>query len=147
MDADKLRRWWRDHQEIDRALEETRLDLESPEPTSPRERCSRLAAALERHFATEEEIYFPLAARVSEQSACLLDRARRGHQQLRERLQHLRAFADRGEIASARRTFSILLQLLQAHEEDEVAILVELERLVTAPSLLTAPASSPAALR
>ncbi len=128
-----LRRWWRDHGEIDRALDEVRTDLGRSE-SGVAEHVARLAAALERHFATEEEIYFPLAARTSAQSARLLDRARWGHQQLRQVLSDLCALVENAEVESARRAFAVLLQGLQTHEEEEVAILVELERLVSPPA-------------
>jgi hypothetical protein len=134
MDADMLRRWWRDHGEIDRAVEEIRLDLGRGELAPADERLARLAAALERHFATEEEIYFPLAERTSTQSARLLDRARWGHQQLREALEGLRVMLDDGDVVSAHRALERLLHGLQVHEEQEVAILVEFERLVSAAS-------------
>jgi iron-sulfur cluster repair protein YtfE (RIC family) len=89
---------------------------------------ARLAAALERHFETEESIYFPLAERASAQSARLLERARWGHQRLREALADLRALVEGVEIEAARRSFAALLRGLQIHEEEEVAILVALER-------------------
>lgn len=134
MDAELLRRWWRDHGSIDRALEDLRLDLAHGSPAASDERIAELAAALEHHFATEEELYFPLAARTWGQSARLLERAHQGHQQLRETLADLRVLLQNAEVDSAQRTFDTLLQRLQTHEEEEVAILVELERLVS-PSL------------
>jgi iron-sulfur cluster repair protein YtfE (RIC family) len=135
MDADTLRRWWRDHAEIDRALDEIRIDLARGDPAAGDARFARFATALERHFATEEEIYFPLAARTSAQSARLLDRVRLGHQRLRGAVEDLRRRVELAQVASARRAFAMLLDDLHAHEKEEVEILVELERLVDATAV------------
>jgi len=132
MDADMLRRWWRDHGEIDRAVEAARLELGRGELTAADERVARLGAALERHFATEEQIYFPLAARTSTASAQLLERARWGHQELRDTLADLHALVDHGEVAMARLCLETLFRRLHVHEEEEVSLIVELERLVNA---------------
>jgi len=49
------------------------------------------------------------------------------------------------EVAPVRRAFATLLLSLQNHEEEEVAILVELERLVNATSAPAAASSLPPA--
>ena len=131
MDAQMLRRWWRDHGDIDRALDEVRLELDRDGDGTARQ-VDGLVAALERHFQTEEEVYFPLARGRFVESAALLERARWGHGKIRQELAELRALTNREEWSVARRVFAALVQGLQVHEEEEVAILVELERIMSA---------------
>jgi hypothetical protein len=129
MDADMLRRWWKDHGALEQLTEAIKKKLGRGELTAAASSLEHLATALEGHFATEEEIYFPLAEQASPLSAPLLEMARLAHCELRESLQDLFVLIESADPASAQRALTVLLHRLHAHEVEEVVLIVELERL------------------
>jgi hypothetical protein len=127
-----FRRWWKEHSELDELVEVIRLKLARGALSAASLSVDRLATRLEGHFATEEELYFPLIERVSPRAAQLLGAVRSTHQKLREGLEDLLALVENGEAAAARRALAVLLHRLSQHEAEEVDLIAELDRRVGA---------------
>jgi hemerythrin len=131
MNSTMLRRWWEEHSELDELVESIRIKLERGALSAASLSIERLATRLEGHFATEEDLYFPLIERVSPRSATLLESVRSSHRKLREGLEDLLVLVENADRASARRALVVLLHHLYQHEAEEVELIAELDRLAS----------------
>ena len=131
METDTLQRWWQENCDLDGVVEAVRLKLGRGALSEAGESLGRLATVLEGHFATEEDLYFPLIERASPRISGWLAAARSGHEKVREALEDLHALVESGDLASAQRALAALLHRLHIHEIEEVKLIAELQRLAS----------------
>ena len=124
-----VHRWWEENSELDRVVETVRLKLDRGVLSEAGASLGRLATILEGHFATEEDLYFPLVERAAPTNAERVAAARSGHEKLRDALEGLQVLVENGDLASARRALAALLHGLQIHEVEEGKLIAELQRL------------------
>ena len=132
MNSMVLRRWWEEHSELDGLVERIRSKLERGSLSAAGASIERLATRLEGHFATEEDLYFPLIEGASPRTAQLLEAVRSSHQKLRAGLEDLLVLVENSDAAAARRALAVLLHRLHQHEAEEVDLIAELNRLALA---------------
>jgi len=133
MNTRLMERWWAEHAELDDLVQLIRMELGRGAVSSAAVSVDRLALTLEQHFATEEDLYFPLVERISPTTARLLEGARAAHRKLRKNAEDLLVLIENADVAAARRALGQLLHHLHEHEGEEVSLIAELHRLSSEP--------------
>ena len=121
-----LERWWVEHSELDRLVNDVADAMADSALSRASAALEELAFALEDHFEVEEQTYFPLVRRLSSKHEPVVRAALLGHSKIRQRLEQLRSLVDDGEVSQARRGFSVLLERFQTHEASEAKLIAEL---------------------
>ena len=123
-----LWRWWQEHSELDELVESIRRTLERGTLSAAGVSIERFVQRLEGHFATEEELYFPLIERLSPDCKERLEAVRTSHRKLREAIEDLLVLVEGGNTAAARRALAVLLTRLYRHEAEEADLIAALGR-------------------
>ena len=101
MNHEVIQAWWEEHEEIDELMTSIGSALGRKAFSAAYVLLGRLSATLERHFDTEESLYFPFVEQSSPGSGPLLERARSAHRKLRASLEDLHVLVESADAGSA----------------------------------------------
>ena len=120
--------WWEEHSELDHLVRDLENALEGEGLADAREALEELTNTFEDHFALEEQVYFPIIEDLSAENTAKVRSAVLGHGWIRNQLNRLATLVDRGDLRSARRGFSTLLEGFRRHEAEEEHMVLALAK-------------------
>ncbi len=123
----ELRRWWKEHSELDRLVEVLTETMSGGRIAAARAALEDLFEAMEAHLSVEEDVYFPLVEKLSHAHIPLLREARLAHLELRGKLEEMRDHLSQGELDAARRALIALLDRFREHEQTEARLIADLD--------------------
>lgn len=126
--AAAMNRWWREHGELDRRIDAVLAAIEGGSLARVSADLEELASAFEEHFDEEESVYFPLISGLSSRHQSVVGAASLAHRKIRDRVDQARKLINDGELAPARRDFSVLLDRFRTHEAMEAKLIAEITR-------------------
>ena len=122
LDAEQIERWWREHAELDQRVTDALGALADGTMAAVAAAMAELSETLDRHFTTEEAVYFPLVECHSNACASRVVAARLGHTRLRDSIEQIDALVASGDLRAAQRGMGALLAAFRRHEREEAAL-------------------------